>query len=385
MNSFFWGIVGIFAVVYGAANYYVGLRFWQSIRNWLDPAYAAIYLIFMLLLALSPFAARFGGAYFPGRLSGGIALLGDYWLAAIYYLTLVWLVVDIWSGLARWAGWGGADLKSYSFTAAVTALVVLAIIVYGSLNARSPEVRHYEINIAKKAVGLTALHVVMVSDIHLGVVVDGRRLEQMVEMINKLDPDVVFLVGDIIDEDVNRFAEQDMPRILGKIKTKYGVYGVLGNHEYLSGQPDEAIGYLRQGGVVVLRDEVQQVKGGFYLVGRDDRMKLRATGSQRMELAELMAGVDRRLPIIALDHQPLDLEDGQGQGVDLQLSGHTHHGQIFPNGLITRRVFEQDWGYLRKGDFQLIVSDGFGTWGPPIRIGTTPEIVDIRITFGKPE
>ncbi|WP_407313306.1 hypothetical protein [Desulfosporosinus sp. SB140] len=94
-----------------------------------------------------------------------------------------------------------------------------------------------------------------------------------------------------------------------------------------------------------------------------------------------MQGVDHSLPIILMDHQPSHLEEPVGQGVDLQLSGHTHAGQLFPIRLITSRIFEDDWGYLRKGNFQLIVSSGYGTWGPPIRVGNTPEIVDITMTF----
>jgi len=94
-----------------------------------------------------------------------------------------------------------------------------------------------------------------------------------------------------------------------------------------------------------------------------------------------MQEVNRSLPIILMDHQPSHLEEPVEQGVDLQVSGHTHSGQIFPIQLITKRIFEQDWGLLRKGDFQLIVSSGYGTWGPPIRIGNIPEIADITITF----
>ena len=101
----------------------------------------------------------------------------------------------------------------------------------------------------------------------------------------------------------------------------------------------------------------------------------------RNDLKTLLEGVNCTLPIIVMDHQPSNLAEPVQQGVDLQLSGHTHAGQLFPIGLITSRIFKDDWGYLRKGNFQLIVSSGFGTWGPPIRLGNTPEIVDITLTF----
>ena len=101
----------------------------------------------------------------------------------------------------------------------------------------------------------------------------------------------------------------------------------------------------------------------------------------RKELSDVMGGIDRSLPVIVLDHEPIHLEEGQNQGVDLQLSGHTHAGQLLPDRLITGRIYEVDYGFLRKGSLQVIVSSGFGTWGPPIRTGCIAEIVDLRLNF----
>lgn len=135
-----------------------------------------------------------------------------------------------------------------------------------------------------------------------------------------------------------------------------------------------------------MRDECRKIAGSFYLVGRDYQYGEGFAGPGRRELSRLMTGVDRSLPVIMLDHQPSNLGEGQEQGVDLQISGHTHRGQLFPFNLLTRRLFETDWGCLQKGGFQLIVSCGYGTWGPPIRVGSVPEIVDINIRFtGSPE
>jgi len=105
------------------------------------------------------------------------------------------------------------------------------------------------------------------------------------------------------------------------------------------------------------------------------------TGKTRLELSRLVDSIDHSLPIILLDHQPVNLEEGKLNGIDLQLSGHTHNGQFFPNTLISRCVFENSWGYSRKGECQVVVSAGFGTWGPPIRIGSNSEIIDLTISF----
>ena len=146
-----------------------------------------------------------------------------------------------------------------------------------------------------------------------------------------------------------------------------------------------AITYLEQGNVHVLRDNGLLIADSFYLVGRDDVSKERYTGMSRQDLATFMTGIDRNLPIILLDHQPHNLQDGVTQGADLQLSGHTHLGQLFPNNLLMKYLYELDWGYLRKENLQIIVSCGIGTWGPPIRIGNHPEIVNITIHFEKSE
>lgn len=139
--------------------------------------------------------------------------------------------------------------------------------------------------------------------------------------------------------------------------------------------------YLEGAGVNVLRDRWLKVAGSFYVIGRDESSKARFTGEKRLDLQDLLKGVDNSLPLILLDHVPSQLQEAQAQGIDLQLSGHTHRGQLFPNQFITSKIFEDDWGLLRKGNYQIIVSSGFGTWGPPIRVGNKPEIVDITMRF----
>jgi len=373
--------LSLFLLVYTMANYYVDLRLFQTARGLLS-SYPVVYWGVVVLLALAPFAARLSRAYSPGWLNDWLSIIGNYWLAALYYLFLGWALVDLLRLAARLLL--PALEFSDRFTVGIGAGVLIAVgllLVYGAWNAHNPRVRHYDVTINKRVAGLHSLRAVMVSDIHLGPNVDSKRLEGLVGRINRLKPDIIFLAGDTIDEDVNRFAEQKMPELLAKLETRYGVYAVLGNHEYLGDDWQLAVTYLQQAGVQVLRDQYILVNNQFYIVGRDDRSALRMTGYDRMPLAEVMQGVDRALPVILLDHQPYNLEQGQQCGADLQLSGHTHHGQFFPNNLLTERIYETDWGYLDKDGYQIIVSCGYGTWGPPIRIGNYPEIVEIAITF----
>ena len=158
-----------------------------------------------------------------------------------------------------------------------------------------------------------------------------------------------------------------------------GVYGITGNHEYINGV-DSSVNYMKELKVIPLRDSSITIDNGFVLIGREDRSK---GLKKRIPLKELVQNSEKNLPVILLDHTPFQLEEAMENGVDLQLSGHTHHGQMFPINLITSKIYELSQGYKKKGKTQYYVSSGVGTWGPPVRTGSRSEIVDIKIKFTK--
>jgi len=174
---------------------------------------------------------------------------------------------------------------------------------------------------------------------------------------------VVLIPGDLIDEDITPVVEQNMAESLKQIRSKYGVFACTGNHEYFSGV-EQTVSYIQQSNITVL--SVVKIAGVLYLIGRKDLM-VEKFSSGRKSLKELVKGLDLNLPVILMDHQPFHLEEAEQNGIDLQLSGHTHHGQIF----------------LKKGETHYYISCGVGTWGPPVRIGNTPEIVLITLLFNK--
>jgi hypothetical protein len=159
-----------------------------------------------------------------------------------------------------------------------------------------------------------------------------------------------------------------------------GVFGITGNHEYIGGV-EEAVAYLEEHGIRMLRDTCIILRGGITLCGREDRSSMQFGGLRRKGLGELLKDVDRTRPVIMMDHQPFDLDSVAKAGVDVQLSGHTHHGQLWPLNYITKVVYEQSWGYLRKSGTQFYVSSGAGSWGPPVRLGNRPEIVVLTLHF----
>jgi predicted MPP superfamily phosphohydrolase len=303
-------------------------------------------------------------------------------MAVIYYGFLLAFLVDIIRLLDRAIPFLPMTLKQHPEWTGLTVVILLTCILsYGFWNARHPVINRYEISIAKHAGNLAKLHAVAVSDIHLGNIIGADRLEKLVESINQLQPDIVLLPGDIIDAELQPFITQNMGTVFRRLNPPLGVYAVLGNHEYIGGEQDAIIAALEQAGVKVLRDSRVIINNNLVVAGRDERSRNRYAGGSRAPLSAILAGINPAMPVLLLDHQPVDLEESKLQGVDLQLSGHTHRGQLYPNHLITSRIFEIDWGHLKKDSLQVIVSSGYGTWGPPIRTGNQPELLDIYITF----
>lgn len=377
--------IGVFFLIFGLLNYFIGLNGWLYIFQYL-PGSRLVYWPIFWFIAFSYLLARSGRAFLPDSLRLVLTLIGAYWMAAMFYFLQAIVALKLLGFADRFIHFVPPALKNNPhfalFIGFVTVIFVVGVVVYGSWNARNPTVQHYDITIDKEAGGLQELHVVMVSDIHLGEIIHNGRLTKMVERINGLEPDVVLMPGDIVDEDLGPFIRQDMAASFRQLRPAVGIYAVPGNHEYIAGQLDKTVGYLEEAGIKVLRDNYVKVDDSFYIVGREDTSHPSfANGADVKSLSRVMAGMDKSLPIILLNHQPRGLAEAAEQGVDLQLSGHTHRGQLYPIQFITGRMFEKDWGYLKKDSLQLIVSSGFGTWGPPIRIGNRPEIVDITITF----
>ncbi len=259
------------------------------------------------------------------------------------------------------------------FVALATTLVVIA----GSANSLFPRAREARIELARGSGA--PLRVVFFSDLHMGPLVGNGRVRDLVKRINALNPDIVLLGGDIVDEDVSRLAEEKMAEALGQLCPRLGCFAVTGNHEYYAGE-EEAVSYLESAGVRVLRDEAVTVESRLVIAGRKDRTAGRF-GERRLSLEEILSKIPGGLPVLLLDHQPRDLREAESAGVDLQLSGHTHNGQLFPFNLVTRRLFEVSQGWKTLGRTTVLVSTGVGTWGPPMRTSSAPEIWLLELRF----
>ncbi len=369
--------------VYALINYYIFIREWEA--GGFQQIWRTVYVAAFLVLSLSFIAGRVLERFSLSWLSSVLVLLGSFWLAAMVYFLLFAFAIDIIRLLNFIVPFFPSFLtvnpeRTKETTSFVVMGAVLIIVVAGYFNARSPIVKTLELSIHKNGRALRSLNIAVASDIHLGTIVCKSKLERIVARINSLKPDLVLLPGDVVDEDIGPVIRNNLGETLRKIESKFGVLAITGNHEYIGGV-EPACAYLTEHGVTMLRDSSVKIGDGVYVVGREDISIRGFTDKTRKPLAELMAAVDKSYPVILMDHQPFRLEEAEVNGVDLQLSGHTHHGQLWPFNFITKKVYELSWGYKKKGNTHYYVSCGVGTWGPPIRTGNRPEIVNIKLIF----
>ncbi|GMK44969.1 phosphoesterase [Paenibacillus glycanilyticus] len=381
MKARFIPVITVFLLVFGLVNWYIGWNGWVYLSTLFDLGNAWPYGIIVGILSFAWLAGRFGQhsdspvrqvAYF-------LKYIGSYWFAVMEYGLLILPLAD----LAVWL----LTLASVPYNTAVAsvgtiAFVLLAsILIRGAWNAWTPIVRHYDLTIPKQAGAIRKLRIGVASDIHLGTVVGNKHLGRLVSHMEEMKPDLILLPGDVIDDSIDPFIRRNMAATMSKLKAPLGIYAVLGNHEYIGGHIQEYIAQMNAIGIRVLLDENILVQDSFYIVGRKDLAARHSDPEGRLPISELIADLDKARPLIMMDHQPSDLEQASVNGIDLSLSGHTHRGQMAPNHLITRRIFELDWGYKLKGSLHAIVSSGFGSWGPPIRLGSRSEIIQIDLTF----
>ncbi len=375
----------IVLTIYALANYYIFIRGLQALPS--DSPFRTYYIWLFWVLASTYVTGRILENIYLSTLSDILVWTGSFWLGAMLYFFLLVLFVDLLRLVNQIIPFFPAvvaanmgKVRMLVFAGSV-ALVTLTLIG-GHINTRYPRIRQLDIHINKEAGTLNNLRVVMMSDIHMGTLVGNGQLRNILDRVRSLEPDIILLAGDILDEDLAPVIRKNTGEILRELQAPLGVYGIMGNHEHIGGS-EKAQQYLENHGIHIIRDSVVKVAESFYLVGRDDRDKARFTGRKRKPLSELIDMTDKSYPVILLDHQPFYLEKAAGSGVDLQLSGHTHHGQMWPLSYITRAMYTISYGYGQVNGMHAYVSNGVGTWGPPVRVGKRPEIVNLKIRFGK--
>lgn len=373
----------LFFTVYAAVNYYIFIRGWQALSAvaHLKPFYAVLFLT----AASSYITAKIFDGKIPHLIYDCMIWIGSFWFAFMLYFFLSIIIIDF----VRLLNWQlnffpEVVLNNYEavkkYLLASVVIIASIIIFIGFLNTRKISVNSLSIEIPRKQSTLNELNAVLLSDLHLSAINGEKLLSKIVSAINELNPDVVFIPGDIVDDKSKTLKLEGIGKSLSKIKSKYGVFASTGNHEYINGINGTSK-FITENGITLIRDSSMLIADSFILAARDDASKRNFKGESRKLLKEILTSADKNYPIILLDHTPFKLAEAETNGVSLQLSGHTHHGQMFPLNLITKMIYEVSWGYKKKRETHYYVSCGVGTWGPPVRIGSVSEIVKLNIKF----
>jgi predicted MPP superfamily phosphohydrolase len=366
--------------VYIAGNLYIFFKGYNALSFARENKLA--YILIFSAAALTFIAAKFLEVRHSTLFTDVLNIAGGFWLAFLVYGFFFFLLTDIASAVLRISGILTPGLmpgfRKWSFFAVVSVSFIL--IAGGFINAVIPRVREYNISIHKKTEGVNKLRIAAVSDIHLGSIIRKRSMVKLSDILQELKPDVVFLLGDIIDGELGPVLRGDLLKYFRIPETTDGLFAITGNHEFIGGA-GRTIPYIESKGIRVLKDEIVVLPGGIRVAGRLDRDSRRYSRAGRKPLKELIQGTDSSKPLIVLDHQPVNLGEAVDAGADLQLSGHTHNGQFWPLNYFTRAIFEVSYGYRQIRNTQVIVSSGFGIWGPRIRSASRSEILLINISF----
>ncbi|WP_406082008.1 metallophosphoesterase [Streptomyces zaomyceticus] len=257
-------------------------------------------------------------------------------------------------------------------TAVAVAAGTVGYGTYGVL--RGPRVKRVVVPLAKVPRAAHGYRIAVVSDIHIGPILGRAHTQRIVDTINAAQPDLVAVVGDLVDGTVENLGSAAEP--LARLRARHGSFFVTGNHEYFSGA-DAWVDHVRELGLRPLRNDRVEIAAGFDLAGVDDVAG--ESEGQGPDFARALGDRDRARAAVLLAHQPIVIHDAVRHGVDLQLSGHTHGGQLWPGNLLAELANPTVAGLERYGDTQLYVSRGAGAWGPPVRVGAPSDITIVEL------
>ncbi len=365
-------------LAYIIPNIYLFLR---TMNLFINKRYRLLYSVIYLAIALIyPLTQGFSHREI-GVVQQFFYAAGNYILPFYLYLFLGMLLFDLFLLINTWAKILTPERrKSFRFRAlafSILCVISLTVIIGGIINLHTIRLTHYRLVIPARSGVPGKIRAVFIADFHLNEQSSPRFVRKFVRKVNAQHADIVLYGGDIIDGSRNAAKMDTIEHVLRNIHVPLGSFTVLGNHEYYSRQQNGR--FFSKAGIKLLRDSVADIAHSFYLAGRDDEHAM-----HRKSAGELVKGLNPPLPLIVLDHRPTDYENEQKAGIDLVLSGHTHDGQLFPINLITNRVYELSWGYMKKGNTNFIVTSGLQLWGPPVKTAGKAELVIIDMEFRSP-
>ena len=327
-----------------------------------------------------------------------LKITGNYFLGIFMYTLMVVLMADGIRLILKYILHAAWIQQKYVFTVtgAICAAFLVLLSLYGIFHAKKITVTPYQVTVNKKVPNMNSMKIVLLADTHFGYNAGVIHAKEIVRKINKQNPDLVCIAGDIFDNEYDAIMEPTkMEKILKKIKSHYGVYACWGNHDLnepiLAGftfkQAPEDVKdprmkkFLENSNIHPLRDESVLIDNRFYVIGRKDASLTEKIGETRKTPEQLISSLDKNKPVFIIDHQPKGLQELADAGADLDLCGHTHVGQLFPGNLTIKTMWENPRGLLQKDSMTNIVTSGAGVWVPAMRIGTDSEICVINVSF----
>ena len=323
----------------------------------------------------------------PAEAKQLLGLLNSYSMGIYLYLFFYTVLVDLLMLIPRRMklSFSKKTITQGIMTACVLLLTCITCI-YGFVHEQQINHITYEIQLEDKK-DISDLNVVLISDLHLGAIGSEERLENIVDEINALKPDLICIAGDFFDTDFEAIQNPSAAlQTLRKLSATYGIYACLGNHDAGQTYP-QMESFLADANITLLKEAYTVIDDRLILIGRLDASPIGQFGEEkRQELSSFFTREDTSLPVIVLDHNPARIDEYTTE-VDLILSGHTHKGQVFPGGLMTDMLYTVDYGYYQKdaNSPHVIVTSGVGYWGLPMRVGTDCEIVNITFTCNNPK
>ncbi len=372
-----------FFLIYGGVHLYLFAKIKGAFH--LGAAGNVILVIILIFMILAPILVRMSERYGYETLASIMAHTGYIWMGVLFLFFISSLLLDIYHLLVRAGALVSHRDLSHLVLSPVYAfllplIVSLAVNVYGYFEAK--DIRTEMLTIASPKIPEAAgrIRIVQISDVHIGIIVKGERLKYIVEEVKKAQPDILVSTGDLVDGQIDTLTEN--AALLRDIQPRYGKFAITGNHEFYAGL-DEALDFTRAAGFAVLREEGVDAAGVINIAGVDDPTVDSLGLPQEISEVKLLSGLSRERFTVLLKHRPVIEKDSIGR-FDLQLSGHTHNGQIFPFNFVVRRFYPLITGYFNlPNDAHLYVNRGTGTWGPPIRFLSPPEITVIDLIHGR--
>lgn len=362
--------------------------------NWLR--FKVPFAVVYLFMALSPVIA-----FLLPKSAVAIVIrrISTYWIGIMLYSLLYVVLFDLLRLIAKHTKLKNTLLFSRGSVISIGSVVVacaVATCLYGIFNARNIKVNEYSVTVNKSCGSDKHLKAVLVADLHMGYAIGVDHITNMVKKINEQNADIVIIAGDIFD---NSYDGMDDPEgikaQLKSIKSKYGVYAVYGNHDIdekiLMGftfdwggkqlNSEKMTNFIKECDIKLINDESVLINDEFYLVGRRDTDKPGTEDGTRAEISELTKDLDKTKPIFVLSHEPDELQKTADAGADIDFSGHTHDGQLFPGNLTIGLFWENPCGMIKKDNMYSIVTSGVGVYGTFMRVGTDAEICSVDIDF----